>query len=675
MSVGRQGALTGRLGVCSCPIRNGRGLVVALVIAVLGLLGPPARAAAAPGDLDLTFGTGGVTSLGAGTQLYGVAAAPDGEVVAVGSSGSSLLVERFSAAGAPTGASAAGLGVGRAVVVQLDGKIVVAGSDGSGVLVERFNANGSPDGSFGSGGVVHPLAGGSANAVALGPAGTIVVAGAVPGADAFARVAVLRLSANGSPDASLGAGGVHVVDLGQDSVARGVAVQGDGKIVLAGSQGPGAHQVVSGFVARTTTSGALDLTFGTKGAFFSYPRSGGAVAAFNAVALDPAGGIVVDGGATTTNQSQAVFARLTCSGALDRSFNRGGLEATPSSQGFVTDPLGANGVAIVGGRRVVGAGQYQDSGLASAALWGFEAGGHRDFTTLQPSIAESNAVAVNAGGNLVVAGSLVPAGFAPSGFVARYIGFGAPASGTSPYGGAPAPPPTPPASPPSVVTGPASQHTAGVVSVSGSVNPNGQATSYHFDYGTSTAYGSQTPPTSAGSGIATVPVTATTSGFHSGTSYHYRLVAASPAGTSYGSDATFTPLPAPITSKLRQSHRTWREGGSRQDRRPVGTRFSFTLNENARVVFAFTQTVRGRTLRGRCVAATNHNRTERACRRTVTRAKLAFAGHAGANELSFRGHISRSHALKPGAYKLVVIATNAVGQGSRPRSLSFRIRI
>src|ERR1035437_6096754 len=128
-------------------------LVLLLVTVVFGLLGVPAVAAAAPGDLDASFGSGGVRSLASGTQLFGVAVQSDREVVAVGSSGSSLLVERFSAVGAPEGAFAAGGGVGRAVVVQPDGKIVVAGNDGAGMLVERFNANGSRDGGFGSGGV------------------------------------------------------------------------------------------------------------------------------------------------------------------------------------------------------------------------------------------------------------------------------------------------------------------------------------------------------------------------------------------------------------------------------------------------------------------------------------------------------------------------------------------
>ena len=181
---------------------------LALILASTGV-----ASAASPGSLDSSFGMGGVTSLAAGTELDAVAVQADREVVAVGSSGSSLLVQRFSATGASEGAFAAGSGVGRAVVVQPDGKVVVAGNDGSGMVVERFNAGGSLDPGFGSGGVVHAVPGGRAYAVALGPGGTIVAAGQVPGADAFQRIAVLRLSSSGSPDASFGPGGVRVVDL------------------------------------------------------------------------------------------------------------------------------------------------------------------------------------------------------------------------------------------------------------------------------------------------------------------------------------------------------------------------------------------------------------------------------------------------------------------------------
>jgi len=72
------------------------------------------------------------------------------------------------------------------------------------------------------------------------------------------------------------------------------------------------------------------------------------------------------------------------------------------------------------------------------------------------------------------------------------------------------------------------------------VRPNSQPTSYHFEYGTSTSYGSQTPAASAGSGAADVAVAAAINNLAPATLYHARLVASNAAGTSYGPDRTLT---------------------------------------------------------------------------------------------------------------------------------------
>jgi hypothetical protein len=94
--------------------------------------------------------------------------------------------------------------------------------------------------------------------------------------------------------------------------------------------------------------------------------------------------------------------------------------------------------------------------------------------------------------------------------------------------------------PPVVVTGSASNVSATGAVLSGTVNPNGKAASYAFEYGTSTAYGLETATLSAGSGETAVAVTATATGLLSGTSYHYRLIATNPDGTSKGADKTLT---------------------------------------------------------------------------------------------------------------------------------------
>ena len=87
--------------------------------------------------------------------------------------------------------------------------------------------------------------------------------------------------------------------------------------------------------------------------------------------------------------------------------------------------------------------------------------------------------------------------------------------------------------------------TTSSATLNGTVDPNGRATVWYFEYGTSTSYGSKTAEHSAGSGGSAVPVTIGVSGLARGRVYHYRLVATSDAGTSRGADQTFSTVGAP----------------------------------------------------------------------------------------------------------------------------------
>jgi hypothetical protein len=81
--------------------------------------------------------------------------------------------------------------------------------------------------------------------------------------------------------------------------------------------------------------------------------------------------------------------------------------------------------------------------------------------------------------------------------------------------------------------------------LNGTVNPEGEATQWFFEYGTTTSYGLTTAPQSAGSGIVDVPVQAIVSGLTGSTTYHYRLVATSGEERVEGADRTFTTAAAP----------------------------------------------------------------------------------------------------------------------------------
>jgi PKD domain len=106
------------------------------------------------------------------------------------------------------------------------------------------------------------------------------------------------------------------------------------------------------------------------------------------------------------------------------------------------------------------------------------------------------------------------------------------------------PPPLPPLDTIAVASGIAE----GTATLNGSVDPRARDTRYHFEYGTTTAYGSATPEVDAGSGTGALPVSATVGGLAPNTTYHYRLVAGNSVGSTATPDLTFTTTPTPPQS-------------------------------------------------------------------------------------------------------------------------------
>jgi hypothetical protein len=103
-----------------------------------------------------------------------------------------------------------------------------------------------------------------------------------------------------------------------------------------------------------------------------------------------------------------------------------------------------------------------------------------------------------------------------------------------------------------VTTGAPESVTASSAKLTGTVNPGGAPTTYHFDYGTTDSYGLTTKETDAGSGSADVPASAQLSGLTADTTYHYRLVATNASGTVAGADRTLrtsaNPQPPSVAS-------------------------------------------------------------------------------------------------------------------------------
>jgi uncharacterized delta-60 repeat protein len=266
-------------------------------------------------------------------------------------------------------------------------------------------APGDLDPSFGNGGqVTTPFPGGAwASSTAIDPKGRILVTG---GSDCRKHkpgagcFALARYRPDGSLDGSFGGEGKVATHFQGGAGAGSVALDSMGRIVVAGTRGSGSE--IGFAVARYRTNGKLDHSFGGDGKVNTRLR-GNATA--NSVTCDPRNRIVVAG----TNGGGFAIARYRPNGKLDRSFGEGGKVTT----GFRPE-TGANAVAIDPGGRIVVAGSasdldgfYSDFALARYGPNGsldpsFGTGG-KVITDLGGEDS-ANALAIESGGRIVAVG-------------------------------------------------------------------------------------------------------------------------------------------------------------------------------------------------------------------------------------------------------------------------------
>lgn len=135
---------------------------------------------------------------------------------------------------------------------------------------------------------------------------------------------------------------------------------------------------------------------------------------------------------------------------------------------------------------------------------------------------------------------------------------------------------------------------------------------------------------------------------------------------------------APVVSGLKESARVWRAGSaaarlSAARQTPVGTDFSFHINDSASVTLSFNQGLSGRRVVRRCVAKTRRDASKPRCTRTLSRGVLVLSAHTGLDNIRFAGRLPGGRRLAPGTYKMQLTATNAIGKTSAPQSLAFTI--
>ena len=262
------------------------------------------------------------------------------------------------------------LGVVSAVAIQSDGKIVAAGASNNAVTLFRYNSNGTLDTTFSGDGKVTTAVGtrNSAHTVAIQSDGKIVVAGNSLSGD-FLRILLLRYNSNGSLDTTFSGDGIVTIDFSEDNeFATALAIQSDGKIVAAG-QGGGA----SFLVLRTNSNGTLDNTFGGGDGFVITDISGsGDVSIPNAVAIQPDGRILA-AGEVGSSGSDFALARYNSIGTLDTTFSGDGIVTTDFSSS-TEDSARAMAIQRNNGRIVVAGGGAADD-FVLARYHAFECNG------------------------------------------------------------------------------------------------------------------------------------------------------------------------------------------------------------------------------------------------------------------------------------------------------------
>jgi uncharacterized delta-60 repeat protein len=297
------------------------------------------------GSLDNTFdGDGKLTTLiGPNCEASAVVIQADGKIVVAGNADdittrSHFAVVRYNTDGSldntfdvdgiatPT-FPASNDELANCLALQADGKIVVAGVSytltGQDFAIARYNINGSLDNTFDGDGLLATAIGSSDDmvySIALQTDGKIVAAG---NSDIGGNMdfALARYNTNGSLDNTFDGDGKLTTSIGFAQNAAGLAIQTDGKILIAGSDG-------SNFVAaRYNTDGSLDNTFDGDGKVIT-PVGTSNSAEANSIDIQPDGKIIVAGFAFVSTGRDFALVRYNTNGSLDNTFDGDGKVTT-----------------------------------------------------------------------------------------------------------------------------------------------------------------------------------------------------------------------------------------------------------------------------------------------------------------------------------------------------------
>ena len=387
------------------------------MLLTLALASAVTVAVADPGFNDGTFGQGGrrVIDSGGDETARAVVVRPDGKILVAGytTAAHDGVVYRMNADGS-TDASYGAQGTFAIdlsasdhlwdAALQPDDKLVVVGDIGLPrySVVVRLNPDGGYDPTFNDTGLRAFDSDGdeSIRAVAMQPGGKVVAAGYTTVAAGNSNGAVYSLTPDGKPDSGFGTAGARALDRGGIEYAEAVAVQPDGKILVAGYT----YVNNDAFVYRLNADGTDDLSFNGSGVRL-LDRQGSEYA--YSVALQPDGKILVGGSVTGRD---AVVWRLNADGSSDMGFGTGGARVLDRGGDEVADAIAVqpNGKIVVVGATSVN---------ADAVVWRLKSDGTSDQSFLSMGgraldyggSEHAFGLGLQPDGKIVIAGEAIPA--------------------------------------------------------------------------------------------------------------------------------------------------------------------------------------------------------------------------------------------------------------------------
>ena len=342
------------------------------------------------GTLDTSFDGNGIVTTSIGNNILiptDIAIQNDGKIVITGTmyissdsgtdSDESIFVMRYNSDGTlDTSFDDDGIVIttiesdaqSYALAIQNDGKIVITGDP----IIVRYNTDGTIDTGFGNEGIIVTAAGYVLASIAIQSDGKIVLAGVHSPDSGNGNILVMRCNPDGTLDTSFDDDGVAITEIDNDAESYAVAIQNDGKIVVTGETWTGNNFDSNIIVIRYNPDGSEDISFGDDGIVITSIDS--QAGAYD-IAIQNDNNIVVTGTSTVQGNSRdyaLTVVRYNISGTLDTNFDGDGIVTTKIyGDGDSYDV--ADGIAIQSDGKIVVAGKTESGGWSDIAVVRYEA--------------------------------------------------------------------------------------------------------------------------------------------------------------------------------------------------------------------------------------------------------------------------------------------------------------